>query len=89
VRLLQHASGAAPGNGTTAGTGRSQERLVSMDKERIVAVGLLTRRDLNLLGPTFTRAWPVDDAPCFADLLRAIDEAERETGKPAPSDRRS
>jgi hypothetical protein len=52
-------------------------------------VGLLTRRDLNLLGPTFTRAWPVDDAPCFADLLRAIDEAERETGKPAPSDRRS
>jgi hypothetical protein len=45
--------------------------------ERIVAVGLLTRRDLNLLGPTFDRAWPVEEAPAFNDLLRAIDEADR------------
>jgi hypothetical protein len=45
--------------------------------ERIVAVGLLTRRDLNLLGPTFDRAWPVEDAPGFNELLRAIDEADR------------
>ena len=47
-----------------------------MDQERIVAVGLLTRRDLNLLGPTFSRAWPVEEAPAFPDLLKAIDEAE-------------
>ena len=47
-------------------------------QERIVAVGLLTQRDLNLLGPTFERAWPVDDAPSsFEALLFAIDEAER------------
>lgn len=46
-------------------------------QERIVAVGLLTRRDLNLLGPTFDRAWPVEDAPAFNELLRAIDEADR------------
>ena len=45
--------------------------------EQIVAIGLLTRRELNLLGPTFDRAWPVEDAPAFSELLRAIDEAER------------
>ena len=46
--------------------------------ERIVAVGLLTQRDLDLLGPTFERAWPVEEAPPFNELLRAIDEADRE-----------
>jgi hypothetical protein len=45
--------------------------------ERIVAVGLLTRRELNLLGSTFERAWPVEEAPSFNTLLRAIDEADR------------
>jgi hypothetical protein len=45
-------------------------------QERIVAVGLLTRRDLNLLGPTFDRAWPVEEAPAFNELLRKIDEAD-------------
>ena len=44
--------------------------------ERIVAVGLLTKRDLNLLGPTFDRVWPVEKAPAFNELLRAIDEAD-------------
>ena len=45
--------------------------------ERIVAVGLLTQRELTVLGPTFDRAWPVEQAPRFGELLRAIDEAER------------
>jgi hypothetical protein len=45
--------------------------------ERIVAVGLLTRHDLNVLGPTFDRVWPVEEAPSFNELLRAIDEADR------------
>ena len=45
--------------------------------ERIVAVGLLTRHDLGLLGPTFDRAWPVEEAPSFNELLRAIDEEDR------------
>jgi hypothetical protein len=44
--------------------------------ERIVAVGLLTRKDLDLLGPTFERAWPIEQVPGFDDLLRAIDEAD-------------
>lgn len=46
-------------------------------QERIVAVGLLTSRDLGLLGPAFDRAWPVEEAPSFNELLKAIDEADR------------
>lgn len=45
---------------------------------RIVAVGLLTQGDLDLLGAGFTRAYPVDETPCFSELLRAIDVADRE-----------
>ena len=51
--------------------------------ERIVAVGLLTRRDLSLLGPTFDRVWPVEEAPSFDELVRAIDEADRQLQQPA------
>jgi hypothetical protein len=47
-------------------------------EDSIVAVGLLTSRDLELLGPTFERLWPVNEAPCFSGLLQAIDEADRE-----------
>ena len=47
--------------------------------QRIVAVGLLTQQDLNLLGPTFERVWPIEDAPSsFEELLYAIDQADRE-----------
>ena len=45
--------------------------------EKIVAVGLLTRQDLNVLGPTFDRIWPVEEAPHFHQLLQAIDDADR------------
>jgi len=55
--------------------------------ERIVAVGLLTQRDLSLLGPTFDRVWPVEDAPSFSELLRAIDEADRELQRAGPRPR--
>lgn len=46
--------------------------------EGIVAVGLLTRNDVDVLGPSFTRLWPVEETPCFDGLLRAIDDADRE-----------
>lgn len=49
-----------------------------MNDERIIAVGLLTRRDVAILGESFTRLWPVDESPCFEGLLEAIDEADRE-----------
>jgi hypothetical protein len=53
------------------------DRFYTVMDERIVAVGLLTQQDLSLLGPTFERAWPVEEAPSFSELLRAIDEADR------------
>jgi hypothetical protein len=45
-------------------------------RERIVAIGLLTKEELRLLGPTFDRVWPIEQAPAFPELIRAIDEAE-------------
>ncbi len=54
-----------------------------MPKDRIVAVALLTESDLTVLGPTFTRAWPVEDAPVFGQLLREIDKAELELSRRA------
>ena len=49
-----------------------------MTNKRIIAVGLLTKNDVRLLGPTFDRLWPVEDTPCFSQLLHAIDDADRE-----------
>lgn len=46
------------------------------DDEGVVAVGLLSRHDLALLGPGFDRLYPVLPDPGFADLLIAIDEAD-------------
>jgi hypothetical protein len=48
-----------------------------LPEDKIVAVGLLTRHDLSVLGPTFDRVWPVEEAPSFSELLRAIDDADR------------
>lgn len=45
--------------------------------QRIVAVGLLTARDLDALGSGFRRAYKVDEVPCFGDLIAAIDLADR------------
>jgi hypothetical protein len=47
-------------------------------EDRIVAIGLLTGKDLKALGPSFGRLWPIDETPCFSQLLQAIDEADRE-----------
>ena len=52
-----------------------------MTDPRIIAVGLLTQNDVRLLGPTFDRLWPVEDTPCFSELLQKIDEADRELGR--------
>ena len=47
-----------------------------MEHDRIVAIGLLTRKDLSLLGPAFDCAWPVDESCEFRELLEQIDEAD-------------
>ena len=44
---------------------------------KIVAIGLLTEEDLGKLGSDFRRVYPVDEVPCFGELLLAIDEADR------------
>jgi hypothetical protein len=49
-----------------------------MQRERIVAVGLLTQRNLDQLGDSLERLWLVDESPCFGALLQAIDEADRQ-----------
>ena len=51
---------------------------MTVEPRKIVAVGLLTQREVDLLGNGFSRLWPVDETPCFTDLLQAIDEADRE-----------
>ena len=53
-------------------------------RDRIVAVGLLTQHDLNMLGPAFDRAWPVEETPNFSELLRAIDDADRKLSGSSP-----
>jgi len=59
------------------------------ESSRIIAIGLLTQRDLGLLGRGFDRAFPVDPAPCFEDLVRAIDDAELKLERCAPSGRKT
>ncbi len=49
-----------------------------MARERIVAVGLLTQKHLDRLGPTLTQVWSIDETPCFSELLSAIDDADRD-----------
>jgi hypothetical protein len=49
-----------------------------MDKDRIVAVELLTAEDGDRLGPTFDGLGPLDETPCFSGLLERIDEADRQ-----------
>jgi len=48
------------------------------DSRQIIAIGLLTREDLDLLGQGFDRAFPIDEELVFEDLLHAIDEADRQ-----------
>ena len=58
-------------------------------QRQIVAVALLTEEEVDLLGDTFTRLWPVDEAPQFDGLLAAIDEAERALEQALEQERRA
>ena len=68
----------------TRGTPVTEARLLIaisgafVSSKRIVAVGLLTADDVKTLGPAFDRLWPIDETPLFSELLRAIDEADRQ-----------
>lgn len=47
------------------------------EDRRVVAVGLLTRREVAMLGAQLSRLYPLDDEEAFSDLVEAIDEADR------------
>jgi hypothetical protein len=56
-----------------------------MPRNRSVAVGTLTRRDLDLISTGFRRAFPLTDANDFASLLIEIDQAEERCSTPSPA----
>lgn len=58
-----------------------------MGSERFVAVGLLTQRDLDVLGSGFRRAFPLDKLDDFTSLLAQIDEADSRCSAPSPLDK--
>jgi len=41
--------------------------------DKIVAIGLLTQRDLDLLGTGFERAFAIEEDDAFADLIARLD----------------
>ena len=49
-----------------------------MPDERIVAVALLTQSNLDILGKNLRKVFPIEQVPCFPELLSAIDDADRE-----------
>lgn len=57
-----------------------------LTKDRIVAVGLLTQRDLEVLGTGFHRMFSVDagedDDDGFADLIEQLDKIDAITADP-------
>ena len=49
-----------------------------MPVTRIVAVALLTQSNLDAYGSALKMVFPINETPCFNELLAAIDEADRE-----------
>jgi hypothetical protein len=56
------------------------------EDEAIYPVALVARSELTRLGPAFARSWQVEQAPCFDELLAAINEADREHWRKQASD---
>ena len=49
-----------------------------MSKDQIVAVALLTQLNLETYGTALKKVFSIQETPCFTELLRLIDEADRE-----------
>ena len=47
-------------------------------RDEIVAIGLLTQSDIQRLGGSFSRLFPLPRDGAFEDLIKAIDKADRE-----------
>lgn len=60
------------------------------NRERMIAIRWQAQGHVEALGATLDHAFPIDETPCFDEVLQAIDEAERQvwgdpdqsTGKP-------
>jgi hypothetical protein len=48
-----------------------------MPSRRFVSVGLLTQRDLDVLGSGFRRAFPLNDTQDYTALLVEIDQVDQ------------
>ncbi|MDF2495481.1 hypothetical protein [Sphingomonas sp.] len=59
-----------------------------MPHERIIAVGLLTERDLRVLGEGFNRVFAVEDVQDFDHLLARLDHIEATPGSRPPREPR-
>ena len=55
-----------------------------MSSDRFVAVGLLTRRDLDVLGSGFRRAYPLKHTKDFDALLTRLDACVTDPGRRFP-----
>ena len=49
-----------------------------MSDERIVPVRLLTQANLDMLKGSLKKVYPINEAPRFDELLRALDDADRD-----------
>ena len=47
---------------------RRPKGCAAMPSQRIVAVGLLTQENLDALGTSLRKVYPIEDAPCFPGL---------------------
>ena len=52
-----------------------------MPNIKVIAVGVHTQNDVNQLGDTLARIWPLQDAGGFDELLSAIDDADQASPK--------
>ena len=52
-----------------------------METDKIVAIGLLTRSNLQMLGPSLKHVIPVADDDRFEDILKALDESAMSRGE--------
>ena len=52
-----------------------------METDKVVAIGLLTRSNLQMLGSSLKHVIPVSDDDRFEDILKALDESDMSRGE--------
>jgi hypothetical protein len=60
------------------------------DREQRIVIRWRTRGQSEALTPALDRAYPIEERPCFDEVLKAIDESERQVwgdGEPAADDK--